>query len=198
MSCSARTCTRSSETQCLVVSHVVHIKEAVGCRMSAVDEIRDEVAYIGLKEGDLHLQLYASIMEQDFNAKVDEKLKRKKTISFDTDQMKQKLRQYLEEKVSAIATLLKLIVVTDFKTDHLLTVQQANACFVYFGAITEHELIHVACWLKIPMKEKEIDIATTPQIFFWVLHMSYAQELEALGDLEEGINVEQAKELLGF
>ena len=181
-----------------MVSDVVHIKEAVACRMALADDIQDEVAYIGLKEGDLHLQLYANIQEKGFDAKVREKLERKKTNSFDTDQMKPKLRQYLEEKVPAIATLLKLIVVTDFKTDHLLTVQQGNAWFVYFGAITQHELIHVACWLKIPMKTKEIDTATTPQIFFWVLHMSYAQELEALGDLEEGMDVGQANKLLRF
>ena len=171
--------------QCLVVSDVVHIKEAVGCRMADADAIADEVAYIGLKEGEHHLQLYASVQENGFDAKVRVKLERKKTSSHATEKKKEKLRQYLEQKVPDIARILKLIVVTDFKTDHLLTVKQENACFVYFGAITQEELIHVACWLRIPTtQENVIDTSKQAQILFWVLHTSYAQELEALGELE--------------
>ena len=164
--------------------------------MADADAIADEVAYIGLKEGEKHLQLYASVQEDNFDKKVTEKLQRKKPTSFDTDKKKKKLRQYLEQKVPDIARILKLIVVTDFKTDHLLTVKQENACFVYFGAITQEELIHVACWLRIPMtKEKVIDTTPPPQILFWVLHTSYAQELEALGELE-GLKPEEIRQSL--
>jgi hypothetical protein len=159
--------------------------------MSVADDIQDEVAYIGLKERDTHLQLYASTQEKEFDTKVREKLQRKKPTSFETDKKKNKLRQYLQDKVPAIATSLKLTVVTDFKTDHLLTMKHENACSVYFGAMTQEELIHVACWLRIPMTEgKVIDTAKHPQILFWVLHMSYAQELEALGELEGVLEAE--------
>lgn len=163
--------------------------------MADADAIADEVAYIGLKEGQKHLQLYASVQEDNFDKEVTEKLQRKKPTSFDTDKKRKKLRQYLQDKVPAIAKHLKLIVVTDFETDHLLTVRHENACSVYFGAITEEELIHVACWLRIPMKQTTLIDTPHPKILFWVLHTSYAQELEALGDLE-GLNPEEIRKSL--
>jgi hypothetical protein len=160
--------------------------------MSGADDIQDEVAYIGLKEREHHLQLYASTQEKDFHDQVRQKLQRKKPTSFDADKKKTKLRQYLQDKVPAIAASLKLTVVTDFETDHLLTVKRESTCFVYFGAMTQEELIHVACWLRIPMTEGKVIDTVHPQILFWVLHMSYAQELEALGELE-GLSEEDIK-----
>ena len=163
--------------------------------MADADAIADEVAYIGLKERADHLQLYASVQENGFDAKVRAKLERTKTSSHAIEKKKEKLRQYLEQKVPDIARILKLIVVTDFETDHLLTVQHENACSVYFGAITEEELIHVACWLRIPMKQTTLIDTPHPKILFWVLHTSYAQELEALGELE-GLKPEEIRESL--
>ena len=77
--------------------------------------------------------------------------------------------------------------------------------FVYFGAMTA-ELIHVACWLRVPRIQSTdtltgnpkvvVDTLNRPKIFFWVLHTSYAQELEALGEANEGVNMEAIKQHL--
>jgi hypothetical protein len=41
-----------------------------------------------------------------------------------------------------------------------------------------------------------VDNLNSPKIFFWVLHTSYAQELEALGEANEGLNVITVKKHL--
>lgn len=160
----------------------VHIKEAFARRMA----VKDEVAYIGLKETDSHLQLYKCMMNtKDFQEPLNTKLTRLKTGTHDNVAgNKVALREYLKPILSNIAEHFGFTVVTDIDKDHLMTVQGKDALFVYFGAMTA-KLIHVACWLQIPKSNGKIDQATNPKIFFWVLHTSYAQELEALGDLEE-------------
>jgi hypothetical protein len=52
--------------------------------------------------------------------------------------------------------------------------------------------------LRIPIgNDKQIDQTKHPNIFFWVLHGSYAQELDALGSIE-GVDMEKMKTLLTF
>jgi hypothetical protein len=46
------------------------------------------------------------------------------------------------------------------------------------------QLVHVACWLRLQISGLKIDYTAAPKIFFWVLHESYAQEIEALSELE--------------
>ena len=149
-------------------------------------ELKDGVAYIGWKETNTIVQLYKwTDIEaiKDFDQKLMRKLKRPKRTEHDDDTMsKPKMREYLQDRVPSIAQSLNLTLVTDFARDHLLTVKRDDAYFVYFGAMTK-DYIHVACWLRVPLKHNTIDNAEAPKIFFWVLHTSYAQELEALGDL---------------
>jgi hypothetical protein len=168
--------------------------------MARVDAIKDGVAYIGWKESGPIMHLYKWKDESaidDFQEQLHKKLERRRRNQHDEDTTKKAvLRAYLNERVPPIATLLDITVVTDFKNDHLLTVKTHSAYFVYFGAMTKH-FVHVACWLRIPLKHGAIDNIDKPKIFFWVLHISYAQELEALGDYTKpGINMRQVRELL--
>ena len=160
------------------------------------DVIRDDVDYTAMKEEDDHVHLYACMLNAaEFKQALDQKLKRGKRTSHDSEMSKQKLREYLTAHVPKIAAALNFTVVTDFKRDHLLTVKgkKTNVIFVYFGAMNE-QLIYVACWLRIERQaDKQIDKDHKPNIFFWVLHMSYAQELQALGDTTEGIVMEKLK-----
>ena len=162
-------------------------------------QVRDDVAYIGLKEEYDHVLLYPCMQDQtkdDFNATLHEKLERQKRPSHAQEIAKNpNLRKYLLGKVQLIETELHLTMVTDFERDHLLTVNQQNALFVYFGAMTK-ALIHVACWLRIPKAAGKFDGNALPQMFFWVLHTSYAQELEALGDLKKGLTMDSVKQFL--
>jgi hypothetical protein len=165
----------------------VHIKEAFARRMANTQPtVQDDVAYIGLKEMDSHLQLYKCILDpKDFHEALFIKLNRKKTSTHDEiTHNKQALRKYLKLKLDNITQNFGITLVTDIDHDHLLTVQDKDALFVYFGAMTA-KLIHVACWLRIPKVDKKIDESKNPKIFFWVLHTAYAQELEALGDFED-------------
>jgi hypothetical protein len=147
--------------------------------------IQDEVAYIGLKNRGDHLRLHKCMEHAElFGNFLYEKLARTKTPNHDEKpNTKVELRKYLQEKVELLANEFKYTVVTDFAKDHLLRVFHQDKCFVYFGAMTEN-LIHVACWLLIPMHDGKIDKQAKPHIVFWVLHASYAQELEALSELE--------------
>ena len=167
--------------------------------MGDVDVIQDDVDYTSMKEGDDHVNLYACMLDaRDFNKAVDEKLQRDKRTTHDTDRPKSKLRIYLSKHVPKIAEALNFTVVTDFQTDHLLTVKHKakNVIFVYFGAMNK-ELIHVACWLRIERNaDNKIDENHKPNIFFWVLHMSYAQELQALGSSAEGVVMADLKQCL--
>ena len=159
-----------------------HIKEVFAISMAvATDEILDEVAYFALKETDEHLQLYTCMPNAETNGfnqglqeRTDHNTKTKTT-----------LRRYLHARLPDIVKLLDLTLVTDIDDDHLLTVKRNNAYFVYFGGMTK-EYIHVVCWLRVPRQDNKIvfDLSTKPQIFFWLLHSSYAQELEALGAFE--------------
>ena len=177
----------------------LYIKEAFATIMAS--EIKDGVAYIGWKETSTLLHLYkwkddAAI--ENFNRLLREKLIQPKSSSHDADRIKKTMsREYLKSKVPPIVELLNLKLVTDFDEDHLLRVKRKNAHFVYFGAMTK-EYIHVACWLRIPLNNKTIDYVSEPKLFFWVLHTSYAQELEALGDLagEGNIDVNALRDLL--
>ena len=159
--------------------------------------ILDDVAFISFKEEESHLQLYTCMQNaNDFGTLLKEKLKRSKKTSHDTVKKKQRLRAYLNSKIHDIADCLKVSVVTDIDNDHLLTVRHNNACFVYFAAMTA-EFNHVACWLRVPLlSDGKINANANPQIFFWVLHRSYAQELEALGDLKSGVDMEKLKRVL--
>ena len=163
----------------------VHIKEAFVTSMAQA-QVRDGVAFIGLREGADHLQLYTCMMHpKKFENVLNGKLNQAKTSTHDAAQQNRpKLREYLKKTVDNIASQFNLTVVTDVVNDHLLTVKQDDAYFVYFGAMTEN-LIHVACWLRIAKTGGKNDFAKSPKLFFWVLHTSYAQELEALGDLEQ-------------
>ena len=160
------------------------------------DVIRDDVDYTAMKEEDEHVHLYACMLNAvEFKQALDEKLKRGKRTSHDKEMSKQKLRKYLTDHVPKIAVVLNFTVVTDFERDHLLTVKgkKTNVIFVYFGAMNE-QLIYVACWLRITRKaDKEIEKNHKPNMFFWVLHMSYAQELQALGGSTDGIVMEPLK-----
>lgn len=160
-------------------------------------EMLDDVSYMGLREEEDHLQLY-TCMETAFQFQISmrEKLQRPKRKNHDTEITRSKLRGYLHYKVNEIAKSLNLIPVTNVAKDHLLTVRQKDAWFVYFGAMTA-ELIHVACWLRVPLKtDGSVNELINPKIFFWVLHTSYAQELEALGDLKTGLDMTTVKQHL--
>ncbi len=102
------------------------------------------------------------------------------------------------EKQKDIETILDFTIVTNFGSDPLLTLKDDNFMYVYFGAMTKL-LISVACWLRIPMKDKVIDGTkeNKPEIFFWVLHTSYAQDLEGLGP-EDGVVIDTFKNTLKF
>jgi hypothetical protein len=168
--------------------------------MQKVNAIKDGVAYIGWKESGPIMHLYKwkdEVAIEDFQAELHKKLERKTRNQHAVDTTKKAvLRAYLNERVPPIAALLDITVVTDFKNDHLLTVKTHSAYFVYFGAMTKH-FVHVACWLRIPLKNRAIDTIDKPKIFFWVLHISYAQELEALGDYTKpGIDMKQVRKLL--
>jgi hypothetical protein len=176
----------------------VYIKEVFAARMQEVHAVKEEVAYIGWKEkGDI-MQLYTWRHEpaiQEFQAALHQKLERtrRKNPDAETDiKKKRKLREYLVKRVPLIAAELHVTVVTDFDKDHLLTVKANGAYFVYFGAMTKG-YVHVACWLRIPLKYETIDEEVHPKIFFWVLHTSYAQELEALGDISKQGNIDMLK-----
>ena len=176
----------------------VHIKEAFVTRMArAASTVEDAVAYIGLREEETHLHLYKCMANpKKFEGPLNAKLNRAKTADHDVAVANRpKLRAHLKKIVDEIASSLDFTVVTNFDTDHLLTVQQNDACFVYFGAMTD-KLIHVACWLRIPLANKTIVHGDSPKIFFWVLHTSYAQELEALGDLTGEMDVTELRKLL--
>ena len=181
----------------LVVYAGVHIKEAVVTRMAHESIVTDQVAYISLKEEENGIQMY--ICMKYSNTQFSEVLQQ--TLSGDTTSHKtkidaQELKKYLQENVVKIAKLLEVTVVTDFEKDMLLTVEDDTACFVYFGAMTK-SLVHVAFWLRIPIQEKIIDENAKPNIFFWVLHTSYAQELEALGDATgQGLDLNECKQCL--
>ena len=169
-------------------------------------EILDDVSYMGLKDVEDHLQLYTCMHNSKaFKTAVLQKLKRNRREDHIRHIKKNSLRGHLIGTVPAIAACLNLTVVTNFQTDHLLTVRQKEAWFVYFGAMTA-ELIHVACWLRVPRMQSTdgltgrpkvvVDNLNSPKIFFWVLHTSYAQELEALGEANEGVNMEAIKQHL--
>ena len=151
------------------------------------DAILDDVAYIGLKNRGEYLRLYKCMENAAaFETILHEKLARSKTSTHEVKpNTKNKLREYLKIKTEALAKLFNYTIVTDFENDHLLTVAYQGKYFVYFGAMTA-TLIHVACWLLIPRRDGHIDLTSEskPKIVFWVLHTSYAQELEALSDLE--------------
>ena len=167
--------------------------------MGDVDVIQDDVDYTSMKEDDDNVHLYACMLDAtEFNKAVDEKLQRDKRTTHATDRTKPKLRTYLSKHVPKIAKALNFTVVTDFQTDHLLTVKHKDpkVIFVYFGAMNK-ELIHVACWLRIERNaDNKIDENHNPNIFFWVLHMSYAQELQALGSSAEGVVMADLKKCL--
>ena len=167
--------------------------------MQMDNHLQDAVAYIGWKETNELLRLYKWKEDksiQDFNEKLHIKLSRSQRSHPEQDITKKtNLRKYLNERVPPIVDFLKLTLVTNFDEDHLLTVRQTNAYFVYFGAMTK-EYIHVACWLRIPLENKTIAHGDSPKIFFWVLHTSYAQELEALGDLTGEMDVTALRKLL--
>ena len=160
-------------------------------------EILDDVSYMGLKDVEDHLQLYTCMQNSKaFKTAVLQKLKRNRREDHSRHIKKNSLRGHLIGTVPAIAECLNLTVVTNFQTDHLLTVRQKDAWFVYFGAMTT-ELIHVACWLRVPLNtDGSVNESINPKIFFWVLHTSYAQELEALGEANEGVNMEAIKQRL--
>ena len=162
-------------------------------------EILDDVSYIGLTETDEHLKLYTCMQNAvEFRKSVLQKLKRSKRTNHANEIKKSKMRAYLMYKVPEIVRCLNLTLVTNVLEDHLLTVRRDDAWFVYFGAMTA-EFIHVACWLRVPRKNdgniNEND-GIHPKTFFWVLHTSYAQELEALGEANEGIDVDTVKKHL--
>jgi hypothetical protein len=160
----------------------VHIKEASATRM---EDVQDQVSYIGLKDAGTHLQLYKCMTNyKAFEDALNAKLNRTKTAKHDNiSNNKKELRTYLSTKVAALAQYLDFILVTDFDKDHLLTVPLQDVFFVYFGAMTKN-LVHVACWLRLQKTNGKVDYAKPPKIFFWVLHTSYAQELEELSTLE--------------
>ena len=160
----------------------VHIKEASATRM---EDVQDQVSYIGLKDAGTHLQLYKCMTNyKAFEDALTGKLNRTKTAKHDNiSNNKKELRDYLRTKVAALAQHLDFTLVTDFAKDHLLTVPLQDAFFVYFGAMTKN-LVHVACWLRLQKTNSKVDYAKPPKIFFWVLHTSYAQELEELSTLE--------------
>ena len=170
--------------------------------MQEVHAVKEEVAYIGWKEkGDI-MQLYTWRHEpaiQEFQAALHQKLERTRRKNPDAEadiKKKRKLREYLVKRVPLIAAELHVTVVTDFDKDHLLTVKANGAYFVYFGAMTKG-YVHVACWLRIPLKHGTIDETCNPKIFFWVLHISYTQELEALGEISKpGIDMKAVLRLL--
>ncbi len=166
--------------------------------MADVDHaILDDVAYIGLKNRGEYLRLYKCMENAaDFETTLRAKLARSQTPKHaEQPNTKKKLREYLKTKTEALAKLFRYTIVTDFDNDHLLTVVDQGKYFVYFGAMTA-ALIHVACWLLIPMPDGHIDLTpeSKPKIVFWVLHTSYAQELEALSDLEITPNANGAEE----
>ena len=177
----------------------VHIKEgfATGMLTQANHEVLDDVSYMGLKDVEDHLQLYTCMQNSKaFKTAVLQKLKRNRREDHIRHIKKNSLRGHLIGTVPAIAACLNLTVVTNFQTDHLLTVRQKDAWFVYFGAMTA-ELIHVACWLRVPLtNDGHTDESKPPKIFFWVLHTSYAQELEELGDLKDGLDMVETKKYL--
>jgi hypothetical protein len=164
--------------------------------MQDVNAVKEAVAYIGWKEKGNIMQLYTwrnEVAIQDFQAVLHAKLERTRRKNPDADIKKKRvLREYLVKRVPPIAAALHVTVVTDFDKDLLLTVKAKEAYFVYFGAMTNH-YVHVACWLRIPLKYKTIDEVAHPKIFFWVLHTSYAQELEALGDISRVGNIDMDK-----
>jgi len=163
--------------------------------------VQDEVAYIALKEEHDHCLLYACMQNDQttkvFNDALQRKLGLPKSNKHAEDTKKKSvLRAYLNRIVPAIAEQLHLTMVTDLRTDHLLTVKEETEWFVYFGAMTK-TLIHVACWLQIPLDEhRQCVVSESPKIFFWVLHTSYAQELEALGDLKKGLTMTEVHNVL--
>jgi hypothetical protein len=90
-------------------------------------------------------------------------------------------------------------VVTDFMTDHLLTVKKTGSpfIFVYFGVMTK-DCTYVACWLRIQLgADRQIINGQKPYIFFWALHSSYTQELEGLGDAK-GIDFAKLETLVHY
>jgi hypothetical protein len=160
--------------------------------------VKDEVAYLAFKEAEEHVHLFECMCKADqFNMDLNEKLERVKRSG--NQITKKSLRVYLQERKKAIEKILDFTIVTDFNADHLLTLPDAksNFMYVYFGAMTKL-LISVACWLRIPMIGKKIDMSTEkkPEIFFWVLHRSYAQDLEGLG--EGDIAIDEFKATLKF
>jgi hypothetical protein len=166
--------------------------------MADVAAIQDDVGYSGLLEKDDNVLIFPCMQKAaEFEKVLENKLKRIKRRDHDTDIKKRRLRAYLKRIVPPIAQEFQLDVVTDFDKDHLLTVKTGSFIFVYFGAMNK-QLIFVACWLRIPVgNNKQIDETKRPSIFFWVLHGSYAQELDALGSIE-GVDMENMKTLLTF
>jgi len=174
----------------------VHIKEAVVTRMAHESIVTDQVAYISLKEEENGIQMYICMKNSNKFSEVLQQTLSDNTTSHKTKIDAQDLKKYLQENVVDIANLLEVTVVTDFEKDTLLTVEDDTACFVYFGAMTK-SLVHVAFWLRIPIHDAAIDEIAKPNIFFWVLHTSYAQELEALGDATgQGLDVHECKQCL--
>ena len=162
--------------------------------------VHDEVAYLAFKEVDLHVGLFECMSAADeFNKDLTEKLERATRSSInDKGNKRQLLRAYLIEKKQYIETILDFTIVTNFRSDPLLTLKDKHFMYVYFGAMT-NLLISVACWLRIPMLNKQIDMdkEKKPEIFFWVLHTSYAQDLEALGP-KDGVDLHAFKDTLEF
>jgi hypothetical protein len=176
----------------------VHIKETFATIMADI-LTEDHIEYTGLIEKDKHLYLYPCLRNAaKFNELLNRKLSRAKKTSHDTDKTKKKLRAYLKTRASKIAETFRLTVVTDFEKDHLLTVkdEKAGCIYVYFGAMNV-DMIFAACWLRIQIVDKEYAESPLPKFFFWVLNMSYAQELEVLGDLN-GVVISNLDKVLDF
>ena len=177
----------------------MHIKETFAARMADI-HVPEQVAYLAFNEGEgPHVHLFECMCPGDqFNNDLKEKLDTaKKSSIIDKGKSRPLLRAYLIEKKAGIESILNFTIVTNFRSDPLLTLKDGHFMYVYFGAMTKL-LISVACWLRIPMKDKVIDRTeeNKPEIFFWVLHRSYAQDLEGLG--EDGVEIDKFKKTLTF
>ena len=167
-------------------------------RMADVDAIEDGFHLSGMREQDSYVQLYPCMKNADeFYMDLNTRLERHKTAAH--AKKKRKLSEYLSGFVPKIAKVMSFTVVTQFLTDHLLTVKKTGSqfIFVYFGAMTK-DSTYVACWLRIQLgTDRQIIKDQKPYIFFWALHSSYTQELEGLGD-SEGIDFAALEELVHY
>jgi hypothetical protein len=178
-----------------VLCEGVHIKEVFAVGMGDTASVKSDVAYIAMREDHNTFHLYTCMQNAKvFNEILDAKLARATKV--DAPLTKAKLRNYLTTIVPDIVELLNVTLVTDLQKDHLLTSKNDKYYYVYFGAMSK-TLIHVACWLRIPRgKDKQIDESVKPKLFFWMLHQSYAQELQTLGDMSNEIDAEALKKKL--